>query len=292
MFNYAVPVPPFYVNNILANVGQLSNKGVEVQLNANIVNQKDFSWNAGGQITFINTKVDNLSGTYAGYKVSTDNIRGGTAQGRGLSDDYITYLKVGYSPYVFYLPHFMGVDKEGRQLFDSSGTGTTTATNAQKNYIDASPKFNYGFNTTFTYNKWSLNVFLRGVYGQKIYNNTALLLNNIGRLPSNNVAREALTNGLKDKTPVSSDLWLENASYLRLDNATLSYNFNKVSNGIDNLRLFVTGNNLLVITKYKGLDPEVKNGDDNQAYIDYTNGGNGYYPKARSFVFGVNVSFK
>ncbi len=293
LYDYTVPVPPFYVNTILANVGTLTNKGVEVSLNGDVVKTAHFSWNLGGQITFINTKVTSLSGTYAGFNVSTDNIPGGYAQGRGLSSNPITLIKSGYSPYVFWLPHYMGVNANGEQLFSDGKGGSVVQgklTDDMKKYIDPAPKFNYGINNTFTYNDWSLNLFLRGVSGQKIFNNTLLDVENVNRLPGNNVTKEALTNGIKDAA-VASDHWLENASYLRLDNITLSYTFRKIK-GIQQLQLYVSGNNLFVITSYRGLDPEIRVADSNQSYIDATYGGDGYYPRTRSFSFGVNVSFK
>jgi iron complex outermembrane receptor protein len=127
----------------------------------------------------------------------------------------------------------------------------------------------------------------------------------VTRLPGNNVTREALTNGIKD-APVASDLWLESASFLRMDNATLSYSFKNVSFA-SNLRVFVSSNNVFVITKYHGLDPEVKtenasggnilfgnnlNGSNNQAYIDANYGGQAYYPRVRTISLGVNVTLK
>lgn len=295
LYNYTVPTPPFYINTILANVGDMSNKGVEFSVTAEAVKGKDFSWTIGGQIAFINTKVDQLSGTYQGYDVSTDNIAGGNAAGRGLSAYPITFLKVGYAPYTFYLPHYTGIDKDGNQLFDSAGVKSLTQDqnpNPTKYYIDPSPKFNYGINNTFSYKNWSLNFFLRGVVGQKIFNNTALNFGNINRLPGNNVLQIALTSGIKDAAAVS-DLWLEKASFLRLDNATIGYTFRKIK-GIDNLRVYVTGNNLFVITPYTGLDPEVQTAptDAGPAYIDVSYGGLGFYPKTRTFSFGVSVSFQ
>lgn len=289
LYNYTVPVPPFYVNTILANVGALTNKGFEVSLTGHIINKSNFTWTANGQISFVKTRVASLSGTYAGFNLSTNNIPGGVAEGRGLSSDPITYLKVGYAPYTFYLAHFVGVDANGNQLFDSAGAKVPES-HAVRRYIDPSPKFNYGLNNTFTYNNWSLNFFLRGVYGQKIFNNTLLDVENINRLPGNNVTKEALTNGIKDAA-VASDLWLENASFLRLDNATLAYTF-KTIKGLNSLQVYVTGSNLFVITKYRGLDPEIRNADSNEAYIDANYGGDGYYPRTRSYSFGVNVSFK
>lgn len=289
LYDYAVPVPPFYIGTILANVGDLTNKGIEIGLSGVAVKGPNFTWNIGGQISFLKTRITSLSGTYQGYKLSTDNIPGGYAEGRGLSSNPITFLKVGYAPYTFYLPHFMGVDKDGNQLFDDGKGGKVAFNNAKLYYIDPSPKFNYGISNTLTYKKWSLNFFLRGVSGQKIFNNTALNEDFIKRLPGNNVFKDAITNGIQDAA-TASDLYLENAAYLRLDNATISYSFGKIK-GIENLKLYVSGNNLFVITKYKGLDPEIRSGNTNEAYIDATYGGDGYYYRARSVSFGVNVSF-
>lgn len=291
LFNYTVPTPPNYTNTVLANVGDLSNKGFEVQLNGNIIKEKDFAWSLSGQITFVKTKITSLSGSWNGTSVTTDNIGSGVARGRGMDGGYISYLKVGYAPYIFYLPHYLGVDDNGNQLFESASGPDHDINNAIRHYIDPSPKFNYGISNTLTYKRLSLNCFLRGVYGQKMFNNTRLIIDNAGRLPSNNVTKQALTNGIKDNTPVVSDLWLQNASFLRLDNTTLSYTFGSIK-GIESLRVFLTGNNLFVITPYKGLDPEVANGDNDQAYIDYTYGDHGYYPKMRSVVIGVNLSLK
>ena len=293
LYNYTVPVPPFYVPTILANVGSLTNKGVEIALTAQVVKGPHFNWSINGQITFNHTKVTSLSGNYDGYPLSTDNIPGGYAQGRGLSSNPITYLKVGYSPYVFALPHYRGVDASGNQLFDSAGTKAISIENNGNPtlyYIDPAPKFNYGINNTFSYNNWSLNFFLRGVSGQKNFNNTELDYASINRLPGNNAFTDALTTPIRD-APVASDKYLENASFLRLDNLTLAYTFNKIQ-GIQSLRIFVSGNNLFIITPYKGLDPEIATGDTNQAYIDANYGGQGFYFKTRSFSFGVNLSLK
>ncbi|HTD39998.1 MAG TPA: SusC/RagA family TonB-linked outer membrane protein [Mucilaginibacter sp.] len=307
LYNYNVPTPPFVTPTILANVGSMTNKGFELSLSGQILTGPKLRWTASGQISFISTKITNLSGQfqYAGktYQLTATQIPVGSSAGRGLSSNPITYLKPGYSPYEFFLPHYTGVDASGNQTFD----GQTIAQNPNPagHYIDPAPKFNYGFSNSFDYGNWNLNFALRGVYGQKIFNNTLLDVQTITRLPGNNVTKEALTNGIKD-APVASDLWLENASFLRMDNATLSYNFKNVSFA-SNLRVFVSSNNVFVITKYKGLDPEVKtenstggnilfgrnlNGSNNQAYIDANYGGQAYYPRVRTFSLGVNVTLK
>jgi len=313
---YNIPRPPALFPNVLANVGSLTNKGFELALSGQILKGSKLSWTSSGQISFIKTTIDNLSGTYAigdqVFPLNATQIPQGYAQGRGLSSNPITFLKPGYSPYVFFLPHYTGVDASGNQTFD----GQTIAQNPNPpgHYIDPSPKFTYGWSNSFDYGNWNLNFAIRGVYGQKVFNNTLLDVATVTRLPGNNVTREALTNGIKD-APVASDLWLESASYLRMDNAALGYSFKNVSFA-SNLRVYVAGNNLFVITKYKGLDPEVKtenprqssnyaninpegllfnnnvSGAGNLAYIDANYGGQAYYPRVMTFTIGVNVTLK
>ena len=307
LYTYTVPTPPFVDNTLLANVGSMTNKGFELALTAQIVKGSKFKWTANGQITFLNTTINSLSGQYeyAGqtYQLNANQIPVGYARGRGLSSNPITFLKPGYSPFEFYLPHYTGVDASGNQTFD----GQTIAQNATPtgHYIDPSPKFNYGFTNSFDYGNWNLNIAMRGVYGQKIFDNTLLDVETVTRLPGNNVTKEALTNGIKD-APVASDKWLEGASFLRMDNLTLGYSFKNISFA-SSLRVYVSSNNLFVITHYRGLDPEVKtenaaggnllfggnlNGSNNQAYIDSNYGGEAYYPRVRTFTLGLNVSLK
>jgi iron complex outermembrane receptor protein len=117
-----------------------------------------------------------------------------------------------------------------------------------------------------------------------------MLIDNVQNLKNGNTTKTGLESGDKDDK-VASDKWLVDASFLRLDNATLSYTVGKISEHFDDLRFFVTGNNLFVITKYTGLDPEIQVTGTNNAYIDMFNADNAYY-KARSFSLGVSLSIK
>ncbi|HTD39933.1 MAG TPA: TonB-dependent receptor [Mucilaginibacter sp.] len=308
LFPYTVPTPPFVTNTVLANLGSLANKGFEVSLSGRIISGHKLNWTANGQIAFISTTVNSLSGqyTYNGqtYTLTPTQIPVGYAQGRGLSSNPIEFLKPGYGLFVFNLPHYTGVDAQGNQTFD--GQTIQQNPNPAGHYIDPSPKFNYGITNSFDYGNWNFNFALRGVYGQKAFDNTLLNVETTTRLPQNNVTKEALTNGIKD-APVASDKWLEGASYLRMDNMTLGYSFKRVAFA-SSLRVFVAANNLFVITGYKGLDPEVRtqngysnsnilfgantNGSKNQPYIDNNYAGEAYYPWARTFSLGVNVSLK
>jgi len=291
--NYSVPTPPFPYSTVLANVGTLTNKGFEFSLSAPIIKGPHLNWTINGQFTKYTTKITSLAGSFEGYKVNGDNIPEGVAEGRGLSTNPITFLKVGWSPYVFYLPHFEGVDQNGNQLFDSAGAKVPLG-HAILNYIDPAPKFNYGISSTISYDEWSLNFAFRGVGGQRIFNNTRLDVAYIKRLPGNNVFTESLTNGIRDAA-TASDLYLEKAGFLKLDNITLAYTFKKMVSNISLLRIYVSARNLFVVTHYTGLDPEIRNTTYNgvsEAYIDANYGGDGYYPPTRSFSVGLNVTFQ
>ena len=301
LFTYAVPVPPYFVPTILANVGDLTNKGVDVQLSGSIVQGKKFTWSASGQITFVKTKVTSLSGTYNGTQIASDMVPVGYALGRGYEQNAITFLKVGYTPYIFYLPEFAGLSdtisasSNSNQLYyTEDGKTTPDIASARRKYIDPTPSFTYGFSSTLTYTNWSFNFFLRGVQGQKLFNNYSNVTSNISRLPGNNITKEGLTNGIRG-SQTASDYWLQKASYCRLDNATLSYTFKEIKN-IQSLRVYITGTNLFIITPYDGIDPEIRTGDDanqqNQSYIDGNVNTVGFYPRSRSVIFGVNVSLK
>ncbi len=331
--NYSVQYPnasPTIVYpTILANVGTLTNKGEEFSLTGVLVKNKNFSWSLTGQMSFVRTRITSLAGNYSNgattFHVSTDNIPEGVAEGRGLSTSPITYLKVGYSPYVFYLAHYKGLNGAGLETYDSAGSTTSTVNNATLHYTDPSPKFTYGLGSNFTYQHWDASFFLRGTYGQKIFDNTRMVLDNINRFSGNNGTVDALSNGITN-SPQVSDHWLEGASFLRLENLTIGYNF-VVKGLLQNLRAYVAGNNLFVATHYRGLDPEIRNAANNvpfianyvasatgngnlisqggnkgvagtanpapsEAYIDAAYQGDGYYPRTRSFTLGVNVTFK
>jgi TonB-linked SusC/RagA family outer membrane protein len=300
LYYYGVQVPPNFVGSVLANVGSLTNKGVELQLSVDVVRSKNLVWNVGGQISTVNTKVTSLSGSWDGNPVASDNIAVGAAEGQGLSNNPITYLIVGESPYTFVLPHFVGTDKDGFSLFAKDGSAPVLGdpNNPPTNYrIDPAPKFNYGFSSTVNYKNWSANIFFRGVSGQKIFNNTMVNLGNYSRIAAqHNMLRESFLGPIRDMAPFPSDYFLENASYLRLENLSIGYNVKGIKR-LDNVRFFVTGNNLFVITKYKGIDPEISpvngaNGGSSSAYLDVSYTSRGYYPKAKSVSVGVSFTVK
>jgi len=320
LYTYTIPFPSpgAVVNTLLANVGTMTNKGEEFNMNYQVIRNSNFTWTLGGQISTVKTKITSLSGSFSNgvstYKLSTDQVSEGSAQGRGLSAAPITYLKVGYTPYVFWMPHYVGLDKDGNEMYAvKDGTTTTDVLKATNYYTDPAPKFTYGITSDFTYKQFGLSFFLRGVSGGKIFDNSRMVLDNINRFGGNNGTVEALKNGITNPNQVS-DHWLENASYLRMDNLNLSYTL-KPMGVFQSLRFYIAANNLFVITKYRGLDPEInvayspgnvmfdalgsagvgnsfsQNGSAGP-YIDASYSGTGYYPKTRSYTLGVNVTLK
>ncbi|GAC1426487.1 MAG: TonB-dependent receptor [Flavisolibacter sp.] len=291
LFQYDLPQPPFLKNTVIANAANATNKGIEITLNGNILSKSNFRWDVRANVGTIRNKITNLSGKFQGVDLNITSRHYGYAQGRGLSDAYITQLVVGQTAGVFWLPEFAGLDKDGKETYNHYVDGKLSGTTGKysdddRRYIDPTPKFAWGLTNSFSFSNFDLSFFLRGVQGQKIFANTLLNLETITRLPGNNVTVKALTNGFKEQ-PQPSSYWLRDASYLRMENLTLGYNFMKgFSSVIEGMRIYVAANNLFVITKYPGIDPEIKV-EGNQRYIDKN-----YYPKTRTLSVGLNVNFK
>ncbi|HTN08676.1 TonB-dependent receptor [Agriterribacter sp.] len=289
LFTYDLPQPPFLTNRVTANAATATNKGVELSLNGTIIRNNNFSWNALFNVGTLRNRITNLNGNFKGTELVISRRLYGYADGRGLSNAYISVLQPGYTAGAFWLWEFAGLDATGKQLFndyDENGkvVGTTRdPKDDDRVFIDPTPKFTWGFTNNFTYKDFDLSFAIRGVQGQKVFSNTILNLATITRLAGNNILKEGLTNGITEQ-PQPSTYWLKNASYMRMDNATLGYNFKMNSKVVQYLRVFFAANNLFVVTPYKGIDPEIKV-DGDRRYIDRN-----YYPKTRSFTFGINMS--
>ncbi|MEO5890794.1 MAG: TonB-dependent receptor [Ferruginibacter sp.] len=266
----------------------ITNKGVEAELEYRVRSEKGLSYSIGGNLTSMKNKVTNSP-----YSV----IPSGNATGSGLTsatiNGYINNEPIG----TFYLKEFIGFDNAGLSEYrDTDGDGIIT----DKDRIAAGtalPKLLYNFFGSLGYKGFDLIVNFNGVSGNKIYDNTAnasfykLKLSKGINTTDEAIAspEEAITNS----APVSTR-YLKDGAYLRLNNMALGYTFNTSKLGINkwvsSLRLSLTGQNLFVITKYDGYDPEVNtdrtiNGISSYG-IDYLS-----YPKARSIIFGLNVSF-
>lgn len=282
LYTYNVPVPPYQFNKLIANVGDMENKGIEVLLNIVPVQSKDFRWTINLNFAHNENVVTKLSNN----EFKTDRIKSGSAFIRGGSNTTTHILEEGKAFGTFYGYNCEGLDANGKYIFTDQNTDGKIDDKDQTYLGSAQPKLTYGFNNTLNYKNWDLSFFFRGVYGNKVLNYSRMSFATTQWLMGANVLKEALSNGLKD-SPVYSNYYIEDGSFLRLENLTLGYNFNTEKiKWMKSLRLYAVGQNLFVLTKYQGLDPEV----DMNGFEPGVEGRD-YYPKSRTFMMGVSISF-
>ncbi|RIV25598.1 TonB-dependent receptor [Fibrisoma montanum] len=267
----------------------ITNQGVELGLNYRYVSQSGLRFDLGGNVTFIKNVVNNSP-----YTVITS----GSATGAGLTSATVNGYVNGQPIGTFFLREYTGIDDKGVSIYrdiDGDGIGGT-----DKDRIAAGsalPTRQYNVNGSVSFKGFDLTANFNGVSGNKLYDNTANAFFYKARLvkglngPAESVGEP--TESINNSAPVSTR-FLKDGAFFRLNNLTLGYNLNPQLIGmkrwISNIRLSATGQNLFVITKYNGYDPEVNtdrtvNGISSYG-IDYLS-----YPKARSFVFGLNVTF-
>lgn len=284
----ADPVQP--ATEVWSNVKDMTitNKGAEFELDYRRRSERGISYNLGGNLTFLTNKVE---------KSPYSLIPAGSVSGAGITSSTINGYVNGEPIGTFYLKEFTGLDAAGMSVYRDLDNNGVINDNDRVALGTALPKVIYSFYGNVGYKGFDLSVNFNGVSGNKVYNYTENVSFSKLRLAKNvNSTREAVADpkeSLNNATPVTSR-YLRDGAYLRLNNASLSYNFNTkklgISNSISAIRLSVTGQNLFVATKYKGYDPEVNidraiNGVSSYG-IDYLS-----YPKARSIIFGLSFSF-
>lgn len=282
LFTYAVPQPPYLYGSILANVGDLSNKGLELTLSTQVLRTDKFSWTVDFNMAYNKQKIASLSNQV----YTTDAILSGYIENRGFSSTYTQVIREGYVPGTYWGLKSKGVDENGKYIFQDI-TGEGNITDDDKQILgDAQPDYTGGLGMSFKYSQWDLSFFMNGVFGQKLLNATMMSIMDDSRLPSNNVPDAAIGDGLKD-SPKFSDYWIENGSFARLQNISLGYTLPAKVAWLRNARVYVTGENLFVLTGYSGADPEINLDGLATPGIDNFN----YYPKPRTYSVGVSVSF-
>ncbi len=255
--------------------GVIENKGVEIALNATIIKKKDFTWTFGINTTFQKNVVNGLSGP----------LRTGEINGQGLSNAFVQRMINGQPLNVFYVRDFQGIDANGQAKLADDGATFIYAGSANPTQL-------LGLSTSVGYKKFNLEINMNGAFGHKVYNNTANAVLPINNLGSRNIAKALLSLSPREATssPITtSTRYLEKGDYFRLANATLSYSLGNIGKVIKGANLFITGQNLFVITKFTGFDPEV-NVDKNINGIPSFGIEYSPYPSARAFNFGFNFT--
>ncbi len=259
---------------------KIINNGLEIGLNVLLVEQKSLNWDVGINFAYIKNNIKDLP---------VKLIETGNASGQGLSGTRVQIITNGQPVGTFYGMVYQGMDSNGNSIYKKDDKGI-----AVKEYLgSAMPDFTYSLSSNFEYRNVDFSFFWYGSAGNKVYNNTANALFLKGPLDKgNNVTRAVFNSNENPENPNAfSSRFVEDASFLRLSNITLGYTFNTKSiDWLDNARVYMTGNNLLIFSKYTGFDPEVsvdanENGVPSLG-IDFT-----AYPKARTFTFGVSLQF-
>jgi TonB-linked SusC/RagA family outer membrane protein len=286
LFRYNVSASLVPGGAIWANGGSINNKGLELSLNATPVATKKLTWNTTFNIATNKNEITSLLGPYA----NGDSIRYSDPEGPGQTGATLQLLKVGKPIGQFFSLRYAGKDQNGVSTFFKRDGTTTTSPAIGTDYFyvgDAQPKILMGWSNSVRYGNWDLNIFLRGVFGNKIFNATRADLSYTLAAAQNNILNSAKDDKITDnRNSYYSTRYIESGSYVRLDNATLSYTFGSPVKGITNLRLYATGNNIFTITNYSGIDPEINQGGVSPG-IDYNN----FFPKTRTVMFGINLTF-
>ncbi|MDX9883884.1 MAG: TonB-dependent receptor [Prolixibacteraceae bacterium] len=286
VWQYTVPAEKYYVNWINANVGEMNNKGWEFSLNVVPVQTNDFSWNSSLVMSFNKNEVVSLSNDIFQREYIDIN---GVGQ-HGQSGNYSHRIQEGYPIGQFCLWEYAGENESGISQFvlaDGSLSINPSSLDRKITKENAQPKATGGWSNIITYKKFTLDFLFRGVTGNYILNTTRADLNYPAEAGRYNLSKEAINEPINNvRSNYTSTRYLEKGDYIRLDNITLSYAPRISSSFLKKLRVYTTVNNAFVLTKYKGIDPEISMGGLYPG-IDDRN----FYPKTRSFVFGVNVDF-
>jgi len=254
--------PPAVSGEWINLPGDITNSGVEVALGYKIIENENFNWTFDMNATAISNEVSLREG---------EEFVTGSVSGPGLNGSFVQVIRSGEALGSFLLP-----------------TANPDGTLSAEKTIQGSgiPNFTYGFSTGLDYKSFDLTAVFSGVSGNKIYNNTAHFINNVG----NNLTKD-LINETNTIPAGVSDYFLEDGSFLRLSNLTLGYDVNISKLDIlSKLRIYTTGQNLFTITNYSGFDPEVNTPRSENGILSY---GVDFasYPKARAFLVGINASF-
>jgi TonB-dependent starch-binding outer membrane protein SusC len=295
IFNVTVPVPPNLVPNTWKNIGELKSSGVELALNYEVLRGSDFSWTTGGNFSTFNVKLTKLDPSLSGSFVGATNL--GTP---GQEQTQITRAVEGQKIGILWGWVYKGVDESGKYILDDrNGDGTITA--ADQTVIgNGLPKFQYGWSNTFRYKNFDLNFLLRGSVGHDLINTYRAFYENPNVASSYNVVSTKYFNPAITDGQIFSSLFVENASFLKLDNATLGYTFQLPKEGaVRSLRWYITGQNLFLITDYTGVDAEVSfaDGGRNDRGVVTSNvlapgvDRRENWVFTRSFTLGVNIQF-
>ena len=282
LYEYQVSVPPFAYSSLMANLGQMSNSGLEFGLGGTLYQDKDMQLNLNMNLSFQRNRLISLSGEWQGEYLEAPEVQGiNSMDGAGFHgghNDVVSRI-VGQPLGVFFMPHCTGLAQaaNGTYYYETDGVNQICG--------QASPKAMLGSNISFRFKSFDVSMQVNGAFGHKIFNGTALTYMNMGSMPFYNVLSEAPEYNISDQTV--TDYWLEKGDYVNLDYITLGWNI-PVRGAVRNLRVSLSVNNLATITGYSGLTPMI-----NSTVVNDTFGldDKGSYPIYRSYTAAFSIQF-
>ena len=285
LYTYNVPTPPYLHDQMMANVGDIRNTGIEFAFTIDVIRSKDFSYTTSINAAYNKNEITRLSNDI----YTADRILIGDAWIRGGSSNTTHVLETGYPIGQFYGWKCLGLDSDGKYIMeDVNGDGQISE--EDRTYIgSAYPDWTFGWNNTFSYKNWDMAFFLRGSLGNDVLNHARMAYAQPGYLIGANAFDDPLIYQLT-QVPEYSSFYIEDASYARLENLSLGYTFNtKNVNWLNKARLYFTAQNLFVLTNYKGTDPEVDFWRNDGAAPGVQD--REFYPKNRTFSLGMTLNF-
>jgi len=304
LFEYDVPSPPNLYNKSWLNLGEIKSSGLEMTLAFNAVRKTDFTYTVTFTPSYnLSNTLVSLSGDYNGSELKYGLRDLGGMGAPGQSDVPLVRAEEGKPIGQLWALVYDGIDENGAYKFvDVNNDGTINTLDRQV-VGQGLPDFIFGLGNDFTYKNWDLNIFFRGVFGHDLINSYRAFYEVPQMIGSYNLPKTAtdMRNSagllLNNSSGILSSYHVENASFVSLDNLSLGYNFNMPKSGtINKIRLYVAGNNLFYITKYKGVDPNPRYGDNGDSMdnlnplIPGVDRRNTWF-RTRSVSFGVNIIF-
>lgn len=293
LYDYSVPSPPNLYTTTRANVGEMSNNGLEIMVNAIPVQTKDFKWETTITFSTNSNKLKSLSNDL--YQTSSDYFMTGWIEEPIKTESHI--VRIGHKVGDIYGFKVVDVDESGKWIYlDKNGNRVNyddfTHSFEDKQILgNGVPKWYLGFNNQFRYKNFDLAINMRGAFAFQIMNGMRMFYENRSRQDWNRlrsaydkVFGKAVLNTLCSEE--FNSYYVENGDYWKIDNITLGYSFSKINKWIKTLRLYASVNNAITITGYKGIDPEVSTSGLAPSYDNRDS-----YPHTRAFTFGMNVTF-
>ena len=289
LWNYEVPTPPYQYPTLLANAGQMKSYGVELSVSGVPVRSDNWTWTTTPTVAFNRNIITKLSDPSKNFNY--DTTYKGTIGGEGVMNMDTQILKEGYPVGAFYGYKFLGFRKsDGSWMYESAnGRPASVVTEKDKQIIGyAQPWLTFGWNNTIKWKDLDISVFFRGVAGNKILNVARIVYGPQASTSTNVFMKDiSKTNTVYANKSNFTDYYLEDGSYLKLDNLTVGYTFRfKENKYIDNLRVYLTGQNLFTITSYSGMDPEISTSNIDSPGIDSCD----FYPSVATVLLGLNLT--